>query len=306
MATMTWNVHASALEDKVNGLLRGLLVINRAMEGTLIDVVAAYIPWLGSFIPASIGWLNVQQVLGFTLLQAWIYAIVVEGMGLATVATTLMFWEWNQEQRDNKRAPFALALATALVYLAIVLGVNVLLDDGSPLVKGVKALASSISVVGALIVAMRSQQAKLRVLVENNRKFDVDAQAAQDALTVKLAEIEARKVEERLRLQADEAWKLSEAERNFRKEIKLAEIAAKVSISTAKVSESGRDVSGKFRNDVKVSGNFPETFEKWSDWRKLSEEHKNRIAGMCIRDIRDQYGVSEKTAGNWLRKASEE
>lgn len=303
MATITWNL--AVPDDKVTSALHGLLSINRAMESTLIDVVAAYIPWLGSFIPASIGWVNVQQVLGFTLLQAWIYAIVVEGMGLATVATTLMFWEWNQEQRD-KRAPFTLALATALVYLAIVLGVNVLLDDGSPLVKGVKALASSISVVGALLVAMRSQQAKLRVLVENNRKFDVDAQAAQDALTVKLAEIEARKVEERLRLQADEAWKLSEAERNFRKEIKLAEIAAKVSISTAKVSESGRDVSGKFRNDVKVSRNFPETFEKWSDWRKLSEEHKNRIAGMCIRDIRDQYGVSEKTAGNWLRKASEE
>jgi hypothetical protein len=309
MAVTNWQRPAEfPASEKVENALLQVLAVNRAMESTLVDVIAAYTPWLASVIPASIGWLNVQSVLHFSPWQAWVYAIVVECLGLATVATSLKFWSWNQEHQ--KRAPFWLALVTAVFYLTIVLAVNALLDDGDWRVKLVKALASSLSVAGALIVAMRSQQAKLEKQAAQEQvnreqeRLDIE-QRRQDTnmLQIELAKIEAQKVTESSRLAAEEIRKEREAERNYRKELKLAEIAAKLEETRAKVSARVPESGESFGKVSERLENVPETFRKWSDWRQVPAEHQRRIASLNNRQVRDEYGCSEKTAGNWIRKA---
>ena len=328
---------AEWLENK----LAGALAVNRAMETALVDVIAAYTPWLAPIIPASIGWYNVQNVLHFLPWQAWVYAIVVECLGLATVSTALKFWSWNQDSSE-KRAPFWLALLTALFYLGIVLAVNVLLDEGDPTIKLVKALASSFSVVGALVVAMRSQQARaeqhleqVKAEVESQRQAFETQRARDEMLRLEMARIESQKELERLkferekeletlRLQAEERQKEKEAERNFKKELKLAEINLKVAEAAAKVSKNGSDENKNFPKDAETfgkaaetggklpesfgngqngGGNFPETFGKFTDWRDVPVEQRQRIAGMPPKQVRLEYGTSEKTSSNWVRNA---
>jgi len=312
VAVVNWNnkpVEFPAAQKVEHALLQ-VLAINRAMESTLVDVIAAYTPWLASVIPASIGYSSVLVSLHFEPWQAGVYAVVVECLGLATVATSLKFWSWNQEHDKNKQAPFLLALVTAVFYLAIVLSVNVMLDPGDLWVKIVKALASSLSVAGALIVAMRAQQSKLEKQsdaeqVSAKQEHDDIEQRRKDdmAQQLELAKIDAQKVTESSRLAAEIEQKEREEERNLRKVLKLAEIAGKVEISKAKVSvnvlESGESfpkVSGKLEN-------VPETFRKWSDWRQVPLEHQRRIAGMTNKQVQAEYGKSDKTAGNWIRKA---
>lgn len=301
----TWDEPARrSAADRIQDVMKSLLAINRAMETTLIDVVAAYTPWLASVVPAFIGYENVIRVLKFEVWQAWVYAIVVEALGLATVATTLKLWNWNQDNKD-RRAPFELATLTAIFYLTIVLSVNVLLDEGDTLQKVVKALASSFAVVGALTVALRSQQSKLEQDADTQRakdelaryereKREADAQHVQ----LETLRLEKQKELELSRMQADEARKEREAERNLRKELKLAELKLKLSNPVSESSESGRKVA-------EAAGKFPETFGKWSDWRQLPDEHKKRIAMMTPHQVRTEYGVPEKTSGNWVRKAKE-
>jgi len=297
----TW-VSPPSTADRIEKWMKSMLAINRAMETTLIDVVAAYTPWLASLVPAFLGYENVRRALHFEIWQALVYAAVVEALGLATVATTLQLWNWNQENKD-RRAPFALAMLTAVFYLVIVLLVNVLLDDGNAVQKGVKALASSLAVVGALTVALRSQQSKLvqeakslALEAEVERKAEKQRQDENQHLHLETLRLEKQKELELARLQAEDARKEREAERNLRKELKLAEMQLKLTNPVAESSESGRKVA-------ESGGKFPETFGKWSDWRQLPYEHKTRIASMTARQVHEEYGVPDKTSGNWVRKA---
>jgi hypothetical protein len=331
MMATTWNYRAEpTAADKLEKWMQGALAVNRAMESTLVDVVAAYTPWLASVIPASIGFYNVTRRLGFFPWQAWIYAIVVECLGLATVATTLKFWSWNQET-SGKKAPFWLAMLTGVFYLVITLSVNVILDDGNATVKFVKALASTFSVVGALVVAMRSQQGKAEKQLDDEK--DATAKTQQEAQlrwqSVAQAEREKAKADhekevetlrlnqqkelESLRIQAEERRKEKEADRAFRKELKLAEIQLKLSESAAKVSGNFRNPGGNFRKGAESFGNFPEsgnifpeTFGKWKDWRDVPVEQRKRIAGMAPKQVRAEFGTSEKSSSNWVRNAQQE
>lgn len=293
---------APSMAERIDKAMKSLLAINRAMETTLIDVVAAYTPWLASLVPAFLGYENVLRALHFEVWQAWVYAIVVEALGLATVATTLKLWNWNLANKD-RRAPFALAVLTALFYLTIVLSVNVLLDDGDALQKVVKALASSFAVVGALTVALRSQQARLEQDAESRRAQEESArqqsekrQAEDERMRLELVRLEKEKDLEFSRMQAENLRKEREAERTLRKELKLAEMHLKLAHPAPESSENGRKVAGDAEN-------FPETFGKFSDWRHLPAEHKKRIAMMTPRQVRAEYGVPDKTSGNWVRKA---
>jgi len=315
----TWQAQQPAAE-KFEQAMKSALAVNRAMENTLVDVVAAYTPWLASFIPASLGYYNVTRVLHFQPWQGWIYAIVVECLGLATVATALKFWSWNQEG-NGKRAPLELALLTGIFYLVITLSVNVILDEGTTTVKLVKALASTFSVVGALVVAMRAQQGKAESALAATKaehaaqlKADEEKQERAEQGRLELAKLEReRELEtlriqkekelETLRLEAEERRKDKEAERNLRKELKLAEINLKVAENAAKVSQNVPESAESFQKVSAGERKFPETFGKWSDWRQLPDEHKQRIATLAPKQVRDEYGLSDKTAGNWVRKA---
>ncbi|MFZ5856753.1 MAG: hypothetical protein ACOYZ6_07980 [Chloroflexota bacterium] len=78
-----------------------------------------------------------------------------------------------------------------------------------------------------------------------------------------------------------------------------------------KVSETEPKVSTPVSEDKpkvsKPKDEKPETFGKWKHWTKVPKEERAKIAGMTdVRQVMDTYGVSERTAYNWMRDAREE
>jgi hypothetical protein len=273
MADITMNngpVAEFEFVERARRWLQGAQAFSRALEETLVDVIAAYTPWLAPLIPAAIGYGNVRKGLEFDPWLALVYALVVEFLGLATVTTTLQFRAWNQEQAE--KAPFWLAIGTALFYLLVTLTVNVFLDGGTIVQKVVKGLVSTFSVAGAITLAMRAEQAKR-----------VAELAAKDA---KAAD-EQSEAEER-------AWKhkTEEAEQRRKFQLEKLKLATQVSEKTAQVAESS----------VKVSA-YPETFGKWRRWPEVPDEQRRRIATMTFDQVMEQFGVEERTAYHWIEYA---
>lgn len=147
--------------DGVVSLLKAWGKLIRAVETVLIDNVAATTPWLAPLVPAYMVHDSMSSRLGFPLWMAWAGAIVVEFLGLAAVSTAFQFWDWNDSRKKlDQAAPVWLAAATAGFYMAVVLTVNVMLDQAILLHRIAKALLSLLSVVAAVILALRAQHAR--------------------------------------------------------------------------------------------------------------------------------------------------
>jgi hypothetical protein len=253
--------------------------LTKALEATLVDNVAATVPWLAPVIPAWLAYHNMIKVLIMPAEVALIGALVVEFLGLATVTTTVQFREFNDTREDSDPgAPVLWAIVTAAFYLSVVLTVNVLLDKGSALEKTAKALLSTLSVAGAVTIALRSQHAR-RLTAKQSRIADDQKQQEKRR--------EERKQDRRER-------KLQEHE------LRLAEISAQVAGQQGKseqVSE-GSAVFGKFRR-----------------WPDLPEAEKLKVAALAwdakatgvktwkrdvMNDLRQVYGIEERSGYQWI------
>jgi hypothetical protein len=276
-----------AFVERTRRKLQLWLALSRVLEETLADLFSAYTPLLAPLIPAVIGFENVQTGLGFGLPLAFLYAVVVECLGLATTTTALQFRAWNQEH--DKPAPYWLALATAGFYLLIVLLVNVLLDSGTFLQKFVKAAASTFSIVGAVTLALRNEQAKRVAEIEQAK---LNEQAEKERLDA----------EQRLERQAKRELRL--AEKRLEHELRLAESRQPVPPVTPTLAES--PVSGL------VSGG------KSLRWSLLGESDKQRVIAI-LREcqathgetwkksaaitVRVAFGLDERQSYKWLEYA---
>jgi hypothetical protein len=148
--------------DKAVRFLKNWGRFIRAVEGLLIDNIAATAPWLAPLIPASMVYQAMMSVLHFDNWIAWTSAIVIETLGLSAITTTFQFWDWNDiKKKREQRAPVLVAGLTAVFYLSVVLIVNVLLDKTSPVEqKWAKGLLSSLSICAGVILALRSQHSR--------------------------------------------------------------------------------------------------------------------------------------------------
>jgi hypothetical protein len=145
--------------------------ITRTLEGTLIDNLAATTPWLAPIVPAYIAWDHMTHVLLFPGWIAFIGAAVVEFLGLSTVITATQFWDWNDSKRKtDQTAPFWIAIIAAAFYLVIIITINVLLDNSALLNRLSKALLSLLSIVAAVIIAIRSQHARRVAILDAERQ----------------------------------------------------------------------------------------------------------------------------------------
>ena len=260
-------------------LLTGWREITNALETTLADNVAATVPWLAPLIPAAIAYDHMGSVLLFDPWLAFVGAAVVELLGLSTVTTTVQFWQYNIAGDSTKpepegRAPFGMAFAAAAFYFLVVITVNVLLDEAGGTARLAKALLSTLSIVGALTVAIRSQ---------HRRRVDEQVEVESDAIAYQ-RELEA---------EAREAKRLVAAER---RRMKHEQEMQKLKVSEAsKLAETGgKDAESK----VKVTGTF-------RNWRQVPESERLKIATMSMEAVRESYGVGERTAYNWISYARE-
>lgn len=147
--------------DRIVNFMRSWLRLIRSTEAVFIDTIAATAPWLAPMIPAWMTWYSMSTRLDFPTWIAFIGAMTVECLGLSAVHTSFVLWDYNDAKRQtDQRAPLIVSLLTAGFYLAVVLTVNVLLDPEDPTKRFAKALLSSLSILAAVILAIRSQHAR--------------------------------------------------------------------------------------------------------------------------------------------------
>jgi hypothetical protein len=158
------------LPNKSFSLLREWSRFSRAIETTLIDNIASMAPWLAPVIPAYMAWHSMITSLLFPPMIAFAGALVVEFLGLSAVSTTFTFWDYNDSKRKTDQgAPVAVALITSIFYLAVILLVNVVLDNSPFVERLAKGLLSSLSVVAAVILALRSQHSRRLQAIEQEK-----------------------------------------------------------------------------------------------------------------------------------------
>ncbi len=246
--------------DVIVNILEGIKRLFDSIELVLVDTIAAAVPWLAPLIPAYMTYRHVVHRFGWDTWMGWVTAAVVEGIGLSAVSTAYALWRYNSRYKRKNAGPFWLAAATALYYLAVVILVNVILD------------------------------------VAEGDAARIWAQGLLSTLSLVAMVILALRASYAARLAEDKKGKVG-----------------------GKSRESSRKVSGK------VSGKFPGKLEggrleglqvdrleglqvgrleglegsRRGDWRMLTTEERDWIAGASSADIRARYGVSGKTVRNW-------
>lgn len=130
----------------------------RNAEGSIVNILSAIAPWGAPLAPASMAYGEMIGPLGFSKPVAVILAIVIEILGLATVSTTISFWQHNREHKGSEQMPVALAGGMFGCYLAIILTVNVLMElpnewIGFPIIA--RALLTLLAVPAAVTLVIR-------------------------------------------------------------------------------------------------------------------------------------------------------
>lgn len=267
--------------------LEGLLALSHAFERLLVDVVVGYVPLFAPIIPASLAFDNLLNVLSMGFCVSLIGAAVVEFLGLGTVATVMLFADYNASRNEgDPKAPVWVAGFVAVFYLIVVLTVNVLLDDSPTIERVAKLLMSSLGVAGALTITLRGAHTRR---VEAKTVRDARMEAEQKALEEDDLAYKRQVALER-RSQKHELRKLElelKSSENKPADVKVSE----------KVSES--------------SANKAETFGQFKGWRQLPMEHKVAIAKLvkgtskrlAMEMIVETYLVSERVAYGWIEYA---
>lgn len=240
-------------------------------ERTLVDNIAATVPWLAPVAPAFMTWLNVSSVLGWPTWVAWVVAGAVEGLGLSVVSTAFSLWRAGANT-------FKIAVATVIFYLTVIIAVNVGLDLGAPHWVA-KALLSLLSVPGVVTLALRSQlrqDVAQQVLVNDQE----EQKRQQDEMLQKADALAAEEREYQRKLAAEEREyqrRADEQERERRFELKKL---GKVSGKLPESPESFRQVSGDERPVYATFQQVPESeyeFIRQSTTAQIVERYK--IAG---------------------------
>lgn len=98
-------------------------------EGSLVNFLTAFAPWLAPIIPAYMTYHHMIEFLGFPEVIAFIAALIVEILGFGTVSTFLDFWFYNRRERaGSKKAPIWLVVISFVFYLTLIIFSNVIID----------------------------------------------------------------------------------------------------------------------------------------------------------------------------------
>src|SRR5512146_3203347 len=212
-------------------------------ENKILDFLAAWSPWLAPAIPAYFAAYNAYYYLvkghtWFDVGAVVVIALVVETVGLVAAHTLIQFLTWNKTRnKTDAEAPTRLVFASVIVYVAIVILVNGLLDFANV------AWPAALPYVKVVVVALLS-------LLSLNSALTVTLRAAHN---------------ERIAVKQK-----AKAERKERK-----------------VSEKKPETSGMAKRD----------------WRNLSEQERQDVAGMTTAQIEVAFQVSDRVARLWKERS---
>jgi hypothetical protein len=184
--------------ERLRGGLESLQDTSQTFERVVIDNLSAFTPWLAPLIPASMAYRNMITRLDFSPLVSLFGAAAVEFLGLTTISTALEFWKFNQDKRkSDNSAPFVVALLTGVFYVVIILTVNAMLELNQSLEVKVaaKAMLSLLSVVAAVIIALRSQhRRRLKEIADEKAQRKAERQQARGSHDSHEAPIESPRI----------------------------------------------------------------------------------------------------------------
>lgn len=127
------------------------------IETNLVDGIAAIGPWITPLPSAVLVANAVVQDLHWIPILGWVTAAIIESLGLTTVSTTLLLWDYNAAKRKtDPGAPFLLAASLVGVYLVSTIGLTIFLDIFPELGRYAPALFPLLALVGAVNLALRS------------------------------------------------------------------------------------------------------------------------------------------------------
>ena len=136
------------------------------LEKNAVRIVAKLSPWLAPFPSAWFVGRSAMSHLDLPLPVAMVVAAIIETLGLATVHTALWSYDWNSSKRkSDPKAPVVLAVALGGVYVTATLGLVVFLEVWPMLSTYAPALFPALAVVGAVNLALISQQERREGLV---------------------------------------------------------------------------------------------------------------------------------------------
>lgn len=140
------------------------------IETNLTDGIAAFGPWITP-IPSAVLVANATvKDLHWSAELAWVAAAIIESLGLTTVSTSLLLWEYNADKRKtDPAAPFLLAASLVGVYLVSTIGLTVLLDIFPDLARYAPALFPILALVGAVNLALRSGHRRRLLSISQER-----------------------------------------------------------------------------------------------------------------------------------------
>lgn len=140
-------------------------------EITLIKTVARLTPWFAPFPSAYFVARSSIVHLELPLVVAIIIAVIVEFLGLTSVHTWLWLSDWNNRKRKvDPSAPSGYAMVLCLVYLVTSIMLTIMLEIFSSLSTYAPALFPALALVGALNLAMITQQDTREARVYQDRE----------------------------------------------------------------------------------------------------------------------------------------
>jgi len=156
-------------------------------EGSIVNFLTAFAPWLAPLIPAYMTYKHMIEFLKFDAWLAWVLALVVEILGFGCVSTGLDFYFYNRRNKaQSKQAPFTLIIVSFAFYLSLIVFSNVIIDwakeFGSPVQQSwsiiiVRFLLTLQTLPAALIVATRTGH---RDLLKEIRQEKLEKQQAKE------------------------------------------------------------------------------------------------------------------------------
>jgi hypothetical protein len=142
-----------------------------ALNFNIVRRVSTVTPWVAPIPSAFFVAHSAMSHLGTPLSIALILAAVIELLGLTSVHTWLRLSNWNLTKRKSESgAPTHLAVLLTLLYFGITLGMITLLEVLPGLSQYMPAITPFLTVIGALNLALLSQQEQREASVRSERK----------------------------------------------------------------------------------------------------------------------------------------
>lgn len=136
------------------------------VEGSIVNFLTAFAPWLAPLAPAYMTYQHMVSFLQFPVVLAFCLALLVEVLGFGSVSTFLDFYFHNRKEKAGlKKAPTWTVVISFSFYLGLIVVSNVVVDVaknfGNPeqlqwAVISVRALLTLQTIPAAIIVGVRT------------------------------------------------------------------------------------------------------------------------------------------------------